>query len=78
MLSDRVQKIGFSSTLRISAKAQQMRSEGIDVINLSLGEPDFPTPENIKNAAKQALDNNQTKYTANAGIPELRKAIIKK
>lgn len=78
MLSDRVQRIGFSSTLRIAAKAQQMRADGIDVIDLSVGEPDFPTPENIKNAAKQALDRNQTRYTANDGIPDLRKAILKK
>ncbi|HHE46799.1 MAG TPA: pyridoxal phosphate-dependent aminotransferase, partial [Bacteroidetes bacterium] len=77
MLSDRVQRIGFSSTLRINAKAQQMRREGIDVIDLSVGEPDFPTPENIKNAAKAALDKNFTKYTANTGIPELRKAIVR-
>ena len=78
MLSDRIQRIGFSSTLRISAKAQQMRREGIDVINLSVGEPDFPTPENIKDAAKQALDKNYTKYTANTGIIELREAIVRK
>ncbi|MFH0766080.1 MAG: pyridoxal phosphate-dependent aminotransferase [Calditrichota bacterium] len=78
MLSERVQRIGFSSTLRISAKAQQMRAEGIDVIDLSVGEPDFPTPENIKNAAKRALDRNQTKYTANDGIIDLRKAICRR
>ncbi len=78
MLSDRVQRIGFSSTLRISSKAQQMRREGIDVINLSVGEPDFPTPENIKNAAKAALDKNYTKYTDNTGILELREAIARK
>jgi len=78
MLSDRVQRIGFSSTLRISAKAGQMQREGIDVIDLSVGEPDFPTPSNIKDAAKRALDKNLTKYTANDGIPELRAAIAKK
>ncbi|MDP8240782.1 MAG: pyridoxal phosphate-dependent aminotransferase [Candidatus Hatepunaea meridiana] len=78
MLSDRIQRIGFSSTLRINAKATQMKREGVDVIDLSVGEPDFPTPENIKNAAKEALDRNQTKYTANDGIPELRKAIVRK
>jgi len=78
MLSDRVQRIGFSSTLRITAKATQMQREGIDVIDLSVGEPDFPTPTNIKDAAKRALDKNLTKYTANDGIPELRDAIAKK
>ncbi|PJA27549.1 MAG: hypothetical protein CO189_06615, partial [candidate division Zixibacteria bacterium CG_4_9_14_3_um_filter_46_8] len=71
MLSERVQRIGFSATLKISAKAKAMKAEGIDVIDLSVGEPDFPTPLNIKQAAKQSIDNNFTKYTANAGIPEL-------
>ncbi len=78
MIADRIQRIGFSSTLRINAKTAQMRAEGIDVINLSVGEPDFPTPENIKNAAKAALDRNLTTYTATAGIPELRKAVTRK
>ncbi len=78
MLSDRVQRIGFSATLRISAKAQQMKREGIDVIDLSVGEPDFPTPENIRAAAKNALDKGYTKYTANEGIPELREAIARR
>ncbi len=77
MLADRIQRIGFSSTLRINAKAQQMRREGIDVIDLSVGEPDFPTPSNIKDAAKRALDKDLTRYTANDGIIELRRAIVK-
>jgi aspartate/methionine/tyrosine aminotransferase len=55
-----------------------MKAEGIDVIDLSVGEPDFPTPENIKLAAKSALDRNLTKYTVNSGTPALRKAIAKK
>ncbi len=78
MLSDLIKNIGFSSTLRISGKAQQMKREGIDVINLSVGEPDFPTPANIKDAAKRALDSNHTNYTPNGGIPELREAIARK
>lgn len=78
MLADRIQRIGFSSTFRINAKAKKMRAEGIDVIDFSVGEPDFPTPTNIKNAAKAALDKNLTKYTENNGIPELRKAVVKK
>ncbi|MEE8418296.1 MAG: aminotransferase class I/II-fold pyridoxal phosphate-dependent enzyme, partial [candidate division Zixibacteria bacterium] len=78
MLSDRIQKIGFSPTLKISAKATAMRAEGIDVINLSVGEPDFPTPDNIKSAGKKAIDDNFTKYTANDGILPLREAIAKK
>ena len=77
-LADRLQRIGESATLRISAKAKQLKAEGVDVVDLSIGEPDFPTPENIKNAGKQAIDNNFTHYTTNSGIPELKQAIIKK
>jgi aspartate/methionine/tyrosine aminotransferase len=55
-----------------------MKAEGIDVINMSIGEPDFPTPENIGQAAKRAIDDNFTKYTHNNGIPALRKAIARK
>jgi len=78
MLSDRVQRIGFSSTLRIAAKAAQMKKEGIDVVDFSVGEPDFPTPSNIKDAAKRALDKDLTKYPPNDGIPDLRQAICRK
>lgn len=78
MLADRIQRIGFSPTLRITAKAKQMADEGIDVVDLSVGEPDFPTPANIKEAGKRAIDNNFTKYTANEGIPKLREAIARK
>jgi len=78
MLSDRVQRIGFSSTLRIAAKAAQMKKEGIDVVDFSVGEPDFPTPSNIKDAAKRALDKDLTKYPPNDGIMDLRQAICRK
>ncbi|MEE9555191.1 MAG: pyridoxal phosphate-dependent aminotransferase [candidate division Zixibacteria bacterium] len=78
MLSDRIQKVGMSPTMRISAKATAMRSEGIDVIDLSVGEPDFPTPANIGAAGKNAIDDGFTKYTNNDGILPLRKAISKK
>ncbi|MBC8203936.1 MAG: aminotransferase class I/II-fold pyridoxal phosphate-dependent enzyme [FCB group bacterium] len=78
MLSDRVQRIGFSPTLRISGKAKQMAAEGIDVVDFSVGEPDFPTPDNIKRAAVRAIEANKTKYTENSGIPELKSAIIRK
>lgn len=78
MLSHRVQEIGFSPTLRINAKAQAMRAEGMDIVDLSVGEPDFATPENIKDAGKSAIEKNLTKYTANAGIPQLKNAIIKR
>ena len=64
--------------MKVAAKAKQMKAEGHDVVNLSMGEPDFPTPDNIKEAAKKAIDNNQTKYTINAGTVELREAIVKR
>ena len=78
MVSERVTKIGASPTLKISAKAKSMKAEGIDVIDLSVGEPDFPTPENVKTAAIKAIEQNFTKYTENDGIPELRKAVCKR
>ena len=78
MLADRIQRIGFSPTLKITAKAKTMKAEGIDVVDLSVGEPDFPTPENIREAAKRAIDAGYTKYTANEGLPELKAAIIQK
>ena len=78
MLSDRANRIALSPTLRINARATQMRSQGIDVVDFSVGEPDFPTPEAVKRAGKAAIDANFTKYTANDGIPELKKAICEK
>lgn len=77
-VSKRLDYIGESPTMKIAAKAKQMKSEGHDVVNLSMGEPDFPTPDNIKEAAKKAIDNNQTKYTINAGTVELRESIVKR
>ena len=75
MISNRIGRLELSPTLRITAKAKVMKAEGIDVIDFSVGEPDFPTPEDIKNAGKKALDDNFTGYTANDGIPELKEAI---
>ena len=76
--SKRLSYIGVSPTMKVSAKAKKMKSEGIEVIDLSVGEPDFPTPGNIKEAAKHAIDDNRTKYTINVGLPELREAIANK
>ena len=76
--SDRVNKIHVSPTMQVAAEAKKMKAEGINVIDLSVGEPDFPTPHNIKEAAKKAIDENQTRYTINVGTVELRKAIIQK
>lgn len=65
-------------TLALSALAKKLRAEGVDVVTLTAGEPDFPTPFHIKKAAIKAIENNFTTYTINAGIPELRKAISDK
>ncbi len=78
MVSEVANRINESPTMKVSALAKKMKAEGEKVINLSVGEPDFPTPENIKQAAKKAIDENQTKYTINAGTVELRKAIAAK
>ena len=78
MLSDRVKKVKPSATITISAKAMDLRANGIDVISLSAGEPDFDTPEHIKEAAIEAIDKGQTKYTQVDGTPELKDAIISK
>jgi len=78
MISEKVNQIGASPTLKILAKVKSMRAEGIDVIDLSVGEPDFPTPENIKAAGIKAIQENFTKYTETDGIPALRKAIIQR
>lgn len=77
-VSEKIKKIPPSPTLTISNKAKEMSAQGIDVINFGVGEPDFNTPDYIKEAAKNAIDQNFTRYTANAGIPELRKAISEK
>jgi aspartate aminotransferase len=78
LLSHRARAIKPSPTLTVSALAKQMKAEGHDVINFGVGEPDFNTPEYIKNAAKKALDDNFTRYTVSAGILELREAIVEK
>ena len=77
-VSERIEKIGVSPTMKVAAKAKEMKAEGLPVIDLSVGEPDFPTPQNIKDAAKRAIDNNETGYTINAGTVSLRTAISEK
>ncbi|MCB5266492.1 MAG: pyridoxal phosphate-dependent aminotransferase [Candidatus Cloacimonetes bacterium] len=77
-LSNRSKLIKPSPTLSLSAKANQMKDAGIDVISFGVGEPDFNTPDYIKQSAHKALDANFTRYTANAGIPDLKKAICAK
>jgi len=77
-ISRRISSIGASETLRISAKAKELAAQGVDVIDLSVGEPDFPTPDNVKQAGKRAIDENVTRYTPSPGLPDLRKAIAEK
>ena len=77
-LSDRVNAVKPSPTLAIAAKAAQLKAEGKDIISLSVGEPDFDTPDHIKAAAVRALDAGFTKYTAVDGTPSLKKAVIAK
>ncbi len=77
-ISERVRKVKPSATIAISSKAMEMRSAGINVISMSAGEPDFDTPQHIKDAAKVAMDNGMTKYTQVDGVPDLKEAIIKK
>ncbi len=77
-LSEALGRVKPSATLAVSQKARELKAQGRDIISLSAGEPDFDTPENIKQAAKAALDRGETKYTAVDGIPELKDAIIEK
>ena len=77
-LSNRLQRLAPSATLAMSQKSAEMKAQGIDVINMSVGEPDFNTPDHIKEAAKQAIDDNYSRYSPVPGYPDLRKAIVAK
>ena len=77
-LADILSRVQPSATIAVSQKARELKSKGMDVIGLGAGEPDFDTPDNIKQAAKDAIDRGETKYTAVAGIIELREAICRK
>jgi aspartate aminotransferase len=77
-LSNRVTGLTESQTLAMAKKSRELQAKGLDVISLSIGEPDFDTPDFIKDAAKKAIDENYTRYTPVAGYPELRKAIALK
>ena len=74
-LAERISTISVSSTMKVAADAEKLRREGADVVDFGAGEPDFPTPENIKRAAYDAIDHNFTKYTNAAGTLELKQAI---
>lgn len=76
MVSEKANQIGESPTLKVTAKAKAMKAAGLDIIDLSVGEPDFPTPDHIKKAGIHAIEENFTKYTQADGIPSLKEAII--
>lgn len=78
ILSNRIQSMGESETLAMTAKARELKAQGKDVISLSIGEPDFPTPDIVKEAAKEAIDNNFTHYPPVPGYADLREAICAK
>ncbi len=77
-LSKLVAQLAESETIAMTRKSNELRTKGVDVISMSLGEPDFPTPQHIKNAAKKAIDNNISHYAPVAGFPELRETIVNK
>ncbi len=76
--SQRVSRISISSTAAVFAAAAQLKAQGVDVVDLSAGEPDFPTPANVKRAALEAIQNDFTRYTPTDGIPELKEAIVRR
>ncbi len=76
--SARMGRITPSPTLRVAAEADRLRRQGVDIVDLGAGEPDFPTPEHVKDAAHAALDQNFTKYTPSAGVVELREAVCRR
>lgn len=74
-IADRIALISVSSTMKVAAEAERLRSEGVDIVDFGAGEPDFPTPANIKQAAIRALDENFTKYTNTGGTADLKQAV---
>ncbi|MDQ6964166.1 MAG: aminotransferase class I/II-fold pyridoxal phosphate-dependent enzyme, partial [Mariprofundales bacterium] len=77
-LANRIQKVQPSATLAITAKAAELRATGRDIISLSVGEPDFPTPLTVRQAGVDAINSGFTRYTAVAGVLELRQAVADK
>ena len=77
-LSDRLNRLSPSATLAMSQKSAELKAQGVDIINLGVGEPDFNTPDHIKEAAKKAVDDNFSRYSPVPGYPVLREAIVAK
>ena len=78
LFAQRLQNVEESSTMQVMIAAQKLKSEGVEVVDLGAGEPDFNTPENIKEAAKRAIDANFTRYTPAVGVAPLRDAILRR
>ena len=74
-LSDRLNRLSPSATLAMSQKSNELKAQGVDVINLSVGEPDFITPYHIRNAAINSIIDGETQYTGNRGLPQLLEEI---
>ena len=77
-LSDRLNRLAPSATLAMSQKSSELKAQGVDVINMSVGEPDFNTPDHIKAAAVKAIEENWTRYSPVPGYPSLKEAIVNK
>ena len=75
MLAERMSRVSTSPTMKVAGEAAKLKRQGVDVVDFGAGEPDFPTPQPAKDAAKVAIDQNFTKYTPPAGIPDLKQAI---
>src|SRR5471032_323428 len=77
-IADRISSISVSSTMKVASDAEKLRAEGVDVVDFGAGEPDFPTPDNIKRAAIRAIEQNFTKYTPAGGTAELKQAVCER
>src|SRR5882724_12954135 len=77
-IAERISSISVSSTMKVAADAEKLRAEGVDLVDFGAGEPDFPTPDNIKQAAIRAIEQNFTKYTPAGGTAELKKAVCER
>src|SRR5690606_27833229 len=75
MLAERTKRIGVSPTMKVAAEAMRLKAQGVDIVDLGAGEPDFPTPRHVGDAAHAAIDANFTKYTTNSGTDELKRAV---
>ena len=75
MLAARAGRIAVSPTMKVTAEAIRLKAQGVDVIDFGAGEPDFPTPRHVSDAAKAAIDANFTKYTTNSGTDDLKRAV---